>query len=174
MEALFLACYLYHGVSTRWSRFSENPDHPSSTESGRLKNYCTDIKKSFCLLTVEMKTASPSWCRTDRQTDLSTHWNTNQLVRKGFGRLNNKWRDQFPPFGFRGHFVSFRSALMSVLIGGMLGLGSYVRINLFRGTQPWAVPVMKMDRPNRVAQLLVPSAVRGGRRSVLNHLLLMT
>jgi hypothetical protein len=55
----------------------------------------------------------------------------------------------------------------------MLGLGSYGKINLSEGTQPWAGPVMKMDRPNRVAQLLVPSAVSGGRRSLLNHLLSM-
>lgn len=55
--------------------------------------------------------------------------------------------------------MSFPSALVSVLIGDMLGLGSYVRINVFEGTLPWAVPVIKMDRPNRVAQLLVPSAV---------------
>jgi hypothetical protein len=63
---------------------------------------------------------------------------------------------------------------MSVLIGDMLGLGSCGKINLSEGTLPWAVPGVKMDRPNRVAQLLVPSVVSGVRRSVLNHLLSMT
>jgi hypothetical protein len=41
----------------------------------------------------------------------------------------------------------------------MPGLGSYGKINLSEGTLPWAVPVMKMDRSNRLAQLLAPSAV---------------